>query len=230
MNVSGLTPETSYTIEVAAVDIYGNVGTYSQPFKFVTTADKVSPIIAAFGPAPNYFNSSIPLTITAQDDFVVSNVTLQASQSNEKDAKWSDVAVIKNEQGGAYFRKLYLRAFATDVSNNKGELSAVYEYVVKRTPPAAPTSLKASSDSNAIELSWEPFEDKAESAAFSLYRSDKEDGEYTEILTASSSLNYFDRSAETGKTYFYKLTAIDAAGNESSMRKTRKSLNHKCFS
>ena len=232
VNVSGLTPETSYTIEVAAVDIYGNVGTYSQPFKFVTTADKVSPIIAAFGPAPNYFNSSIPLTITAQDDFVVSNVTLQASQSNEKDAKWSDVAVIKNEQGGAYFRaeyaldlkayaegKLYLRAFATDVSNNKGELSAVYEYVVKRTPPAAPTSLKASSDSNAIELSWEPFEDKAESAAFSLYRSDKEDGEYTEILTASSSLNYFDRSAETGKTYFYKLTAIDAAGNESSMSK-----------
>ena len=232
MNLTGLSPETSYTFEVAAVDIYGNVGEYSEPFTFVTAADTVAPIIAAFAPAPAYFNKSIPLTVTAQDDFSVASVAIQASQSNEKDAKWSDVAVIKNENGGAYFNasyeldltpyaegKLYLRASASDAAGNKGELSAVYEYIVKRTAPAAPTKFSASADSNAIELKWEPYEDKTESAYFSLYRSDKEDGEYAAILEKSSSLNYFDRSAETGKTYFYKLTAIDAAGNESAMSK-----------
>lgn len=230
INLSGLVPETSYTIEVAAVDIYKNVGEYSEPFTFVTTSDTVAPIIAAFGPKPAYFNKSIPLTVTAQDDFNVASVTIQASQSNEKDAEWSNAAVISNEKGGAYFStsytldltayadgKLYLRAFAVDKSGNTGELSAVYEYVIKRTAPEAPTKFSASSDSNAIELKWEPYEDKTESAYFSLYRSDAEDGDYKAILTKSSSLNYFDRSAETGKTYFYKLTAIDAAGNESAM-------------
>ena len=232
VNLSGLTPETSYTVEVAAVDIYGNVGAYSEPFAFVTTADTVAPIIAAFNPKPDYFNKSIPLVVTAQDDFSVASVTVQASQSNEKDAKWADAAVIANENGSAYFNasyeldltpyaegKLYLRAFAVDKAGTKGELSAVYEYIIKRTAPAAPTKFSASSDANAIELKWEPYEEKTDSAFFSLYRSDKEDGEYAPILVKSGSLNYFDRSAETGKTYFYKLTAIDAAGNESAMSK-----------
>ena len=237
VNLYSLTPNTAYTIEVAAVDIYGNVGEYSEPFGFETVADGVAPIIAAFGPTPGYFNKSIPLSIGAQDDYSVASVTLQASQSNAKDAKWSDVAVIENENGGSYFNasysldladfkegKIYLRAFAADSSGNKGELSAVYEHIIKRTAPAAPTKFSASSDSNTIELKWEPYEDNTESAYFSLYRSDAEDGEYAVILEKSNSVNYFDRSAEPGKTYYYKLTAIDAAGNESEMSKAVKAV------
>ena len=122
-------------------------------------------------------------------------MTIQASQSNEKDAEWTDVAVIKNEKGGRSFTasydfdladykdgKLYIKAFAVDAAGNTGVDSPVYAYVIDKTAPEAPTAFKASSDANAIELKWEAYEDKTDSAKFSLYRSEKEDGEDTTIL------------------------------------------------
>lgn len=232
VNITGLTPDTSYTIEVAAVDIYGNIGEYSEPFEFTTVSDTVAPIIASFRPDPGYYNKSIPLTVTAQDDFNAASVTIQITDSNAKDAEWKDIATIENEKSGEFFNAsytldladyadgtIYLRAFATDGAGNVGETSAVYEYIVDKTAPAAPTAFKASSDANAIELAWEVYENKVDSVYFSLYRSEEEDGEYTKLLNKSNSINYFDRSAEPGVKYFYKLTAIDAAGNESPMSK-----------
>lgn len=232
VNITGLTPDTSYTIEVAAVDIYGNIGEYSEPFEFTTVSDTVAPIIASFRPTPGYYNKSIPLAITAQDDFSTASVTIQITDSNAKDAEWKDVATVENANGGEFFNAsytldladfadgtIYLRAFATDEAGNVGETSAVYEYIVDKTAPAAPTAFKASSDANAIELTWEVYENKVDSVYFSLYRSEEEDGEYVKILDKSNSINYFDRAAEPGTTYFYKLTAIDAAGNESPMSK-----------
>lgn len=231
-NIYGLVPDTSYTIEIAAVDIYGNSGAFSEPLTFETTPDKTAPVISSFGPEPGYFNSAIPVSFSARDDYSVASVSVQASQSNEKDAKFTDVAVLKNENGGPSFYSnysldlskyeegnIYLRAFAKDTAGNVGEFCAVHEYVIDRTAPAAPTAFSASSEADTIELKWEPYENNIDSARFSLYRSDKEDGEYAPILTNSDSINYFDRSAEPGKTYYYKLTAIDTAGNESKMSK-----------
>ena len=232
VNLTDLTPDTEYTIEVAAVDIYNNYGEYSEPFTFTTVSDTNAPVISSVRPEPSYFNKSIPLSVSALDDYSIASVTIQASQSNEKDAEWSDVAVIKNEKGGRSFTasydfdladykdgKLYIKAFAVDAAGNTGVDSPVYAYVIDKTAPEAPTAFKASSDANAIELKWEAYEDKTDSAKFSLYRSEKEDGEYTKILDSVDYLNYFDRNAEPGVTYFYKLTAIDAAGNESKMSK-----------
>ncbi|MDE5992958.1 MAG: hypothetical protein K2G87_07915, partial [Oscillospiraceae bacterium] len=75
------------------------------------------------------------------------------------------------------------------------------------------------SDANEIQLKWLPFNDKTDSTAFSLYRSTSEDGEYTCILSKAPVLNHYDRTAEPETKYYYKLTAIDAAGNESPMSK-----------
>lgn len=231
-NIYGLTPDTSYTVEIAAVDIYDNIGAYSEPITFETTSDETAPVISSFGPAPGFYSTAIPVTFSARDDYNVESVSIQASQSNEKDAKFTDVTVIKNTEGGAGFSssysldlsaykegKIYLRAFAKDTAGNVGEFSAIHEYVIDRTAPAAPTAFSASAEADTIELKWEPYENNADSEFFSLYRSDMADGEYTPILEKSDSINYFDRSAEPGKTYYYKLTAIDTAGNESPMSK-----------
>lgn len=232
VNLTGLEPDSEYSVRVAAVDIYGNVGEYSDEFIFNTASDEIAPVIMSVKPAPGYYNSSIPLSIAAQDDFNTSAITIQTAVSADDDAEWINAAVIKNSVNSSNFTAsydlsldsfndgtIYIRAFAEDLSGNIGETSAVYEYIVDKTAPAAPEKFNVSSDANAILLTWEAYSDKIDSACFSLYRSTEEDGEYTKILDKSNVLNYYDRDADTDTEYFYKLTAIDAAGNESEMSK-----------
>jgi len=230
VNLTNLTPDTEYTVSVAAVDIYGNAGEYSEPFVFTTASDTVAPVITAVNPAPYYYNNSIPLTITAHDDFSAARVTVQTATAKGEDAVWTDAAVIENTGSGQYFYAshnldlstfsdgtVYVRAFAEDSAENVGEPSAVYEYIVDKTAPDAPSSLTASSDASEIQLLWQAHENQIDSVSFSLYRSTEEDGEYTKILNSANLLNYYDRTAEPGNTYYYRLTAIDVAGNESEM-------------
>lgn len=230
VNLTGLIPDTEYTVSVVAVDIYGNVGEYSEPFVFTTASDTMAPVIVSIKPGPNYFNSEIPLSVTAQDDFNITSVTIQTSLSCEDNAEWENTAVINNTSTGTVFvasynldlipysdGTIYVRAFAKDSAGNIGEPSAVYEYIVDKTIPEAPISLSASSDANAIQLLWKVYENKFDSVAFSLYRSTEENGDYVQILEKTNILNYYDRTAEPETEYFYKLTAIDAAGNESEM-------------
>ncbi|MCM1133185.1 MAG: fibronectin type III domain-containing protein [Ruminococcus flavefaciens] len=232
VNLLGLSPDTEYSISVASVDIYGNQSEYSEPFTFTTISDTTAPVVTGISPAPAYFSKEIPLYISAQDDFSVASVTIQTSADNGESAEWTDLAVVANESAGTYFGAsykmnladysdgtIYVRAFATDTAGNIGEPSAVYEYIVDKTAPKAPTTLESSSDANEIQLKWQAFDNKADSVAFSLYRSTSKDGEYTCILSNASVLNHYDRTAEPETQYYYKLTAIDAAGNESPMSK-----------
>lgn len=232
INLNDLTPDSEYYVLVAAVDIYGNVGEYSEPFNFVTGSDTAAPVIMSVKPEPGYYNSSIPLKISAQDDFSTSKITVQISDSESDDGEWNDIAVIENPGVGARFDgsfeldlsayddgTVYIRAFAEDTAGNVGEASAKYEYIIDKTAPDAPADLSVSSDSNAVQLKWKAYENNADSAAFSLYRSTEADGEYVKILDNTTLLNYYDRTAEPEQEYFYKLTAIDAAGNESAMSK-----------
>ncbi|MDE7225343.1 MAG: fibronectin type III domain-containing protein, partial [Ruminococcus sp.] len=230
VNLTGLSPDTDYSICVASVDVYGNMSEYSEPFEFKTASDKTAPVITNISPAPSYFSDEIPLNVSAQDDFSIASVTIQTSTESGDNAEWKNLSVIKNESAGNSFStsykmkldnysdgKIYVRAFASDSAGNIGEPSAVYEYIVDKTAPDAPKSLESSSDANEIQLKWLPYDDKTDSVAFSLYRSTSKDGEYTCILNKASVLNHYDRTAEPETKYYYKLTAIDAAGNESPM-------------
>lgn len=230
VNLTNLSPDTEYTVSVAAVDIYGNTGEYSEPFTFTTASDTVAPAITSIRPEPYYYSTSIPLVVTAQDDFSVSKVVIQTAAEIGEEAEWTNAAVIENTGSGQYFNpaheldlsgfsdgKIYVRAYAEDIAGNVGEPSPAYEYIVDKTAPEAPVSLKASSDASEIQLIWQAHENNIDSVYFSLYRSSEEDGEYTKILDKSNTLNYYDRTAEPGNTYYYRLTAIDAAGNESEM-------------
>jgi predicted phage tail protein len=88
-------------------------------------------------------------------------------------------------------------------------------------PPAAPTGLEisvvpATSQGPAyVELSW-AISPEADLAGYSVYRSDTEDaaGERvsTEILPSPT---FRDISVQPGRRYYYRVTAVDRAGNES---------------
>ena len=88
-------------------------------------------------------------------------------------------------------------------------------------PPAAPTGLEiaivpATSQAPAyVELSW-AISPEGDLAGYSVYRSDAENspGERvsTEILPSPT---FRDISVQPGRRYFYRITALDRAGNES---------------
>lgn len=88
-------------------------------------------------------------------------------------------------------------------------------------PPAAPTGLEiavipATQQSAAtVELSW-AISPEADLAGYIVYRSDKEDT-FGERVSAESLLSptFRDISVLPGKQYFYRVSALDRAGNES---------------
>lgn len=226
INLSGLKPGESYTVVVAAVDIYGNQGEFSEPLIFTTPEDTTAPVIASIYPTPSYFAKAIPLQVNARDDFSVASVTVEASTDQKT---WKQIAVIENtEPTKNYFSApytldvtdypegtLYVRAYAEDLAGNKGtvENAAVYEYMVDRTAPVAMDTLRAVENDSCIELLWEEADTDVD--YYRLYRADGEDGEFRLLYDRIRYLNHFDRQVTTDVQYRYRVTAVDIAGNES---------------
>ena len=82
------------------------------------------------------------------------------------------------------------------------------------------TATTTSSDN--VILKWRT-ETETDNVGFSIYKSDEEDGIYTEIAFVKGSSNsgmpndyqFIDKSVEAGKTYFYYLEDIDITGEKS---------------
>jgi hypothetical protein len=74
--------------------------------------------------------------------------------------------------------------------------------------PAPPSNLSATSGSAAVTLQWSASED---ATTYDVKRSTTNGGPYTE-LAAPASPAYTDSSATNGTTYYYVVSALDAAG------------------
>jgi hypothetical protein len=86
-----------------------------------------------------------------------------------------------------------------------------------RTPPAAPTGLKAvSAGTSRIDLTWNK-NSETDLNRYYVYRSQVDGGPYTRIGSVSKMTQpkYSDTGLKTATIYFYVVTAIDTAGNQS---------------
>ncbi len=91
-------------------------------------------------------------------------------------------------------------------------------------PPAAPSGLAAVEGNGEVSLTWGSV---AGAAGYHLYRSPVTGGGFVRITDeplASTSLT--DETLENGRTYFYVVTALDAAGNESGWSNEASALPH----
>jgi fibronectin type 3 domain-containing protein len=82
------------------------------------------------------------------------------------------------------------------------------------TPPVAPANLTATADGPSIALDWAD-NTEPDFASYSVYRSTTSGGGYTRIAADLSTSAYTDTSATNGTTYYYVVTAVDTAANES---------------
>ncbi|MCX4989577.1 MULTISPECIES: PA14 domain-containing protein [unclassified Streptomyces] len=82
-----------------------------------------------------------------------------------------------------------------------------------RTAPAVPTGLTVtdSSDKGGLRTGWSAV---AGASSYRVYRAAAENGSFSRI-GSTGEVSYRDSTAEQGTTYYYRVTAVDAAGNES---------------
>jgi fibronectin type 3 domain-containing protein len=84
---------------------------------------------------------------------------------------------------------------------------------VDRTAPTAPTGLETSPQQQGVWLAWGPVFDAVQS--YRVYRATSADGTYIRIANVTDGVTYIDTSAAEETTYYYRVTALDEAGNES---------------
>ena len=224
-NIFNLRPSTKYTYRVAAIDIRGNIGEYSDDFTVTTAKDTIAPVVTSLAPNPGRHNNSISFKATAGDDCGVKSISIQVStdRKNWTTVSTAEFATYNKTATYAYTISLdkysdcslYVRAFATDFSDNisdTGDGAGFVEYYVDKSAPNKPRDLIASGGDGWIYISWlQGAEEDLET--YSLYRSTSEDGSYQLIASNLKQVNYYDTSAQRGTVYYYKLRVIDTTGN-----------------
>lgn len=86
-----------------------------------------------------------------------------------------------------------------------------------RTPPAAPTGLSATAvASDQIDLTWNA-NSEADLSRYTVYRAKSAGGPFARIasVTKTASPGYSNTGLQQSTTYYYRVTAIDASGNQS---------------
>lgn len=95
---------------------------------------------------------------------------------------------------------------------------------VDLTPPEAPAGLTAAEGDATVELAWEVVPD---AAGYHVYRSPVSGGGYERLTDgALSGTGYTDDTVQNGRLYYYVVTAVDAAGNESGRSNEVEALPH----
>ena len=226
MNITGLKPDSTYTYRVIAYDRFGNRGIPSEDIIVSTLVDEVAPWITGIGPSPSYFGEKISLWASAKDNASVASVKFQVSTDLNS---WDDLTVVTNSAYSASFTarydydvsalaegKIYIRAIAYDGAGLSSPVEGSYtyaEYIIDHTGPLAPEGLSIEPSAGNITLKWK-LGSEADIYLYRVYRSETGIEPFELLADKVSSLGYVDRAVEQGKTYYYKVSTIDVAGNE----------------
>ncbi len=81
--------------------------------------------------------------------------------------------------------------------------------------PEAPSKVRASGGPGRIDLYWDRSA-SADATGYAVYRAERKEGPFVKLTDRPvSAQTYSDTTAKAATTYFYAVTAVDAAGNES---------------
>ncbi|MEW2469500.1 PA14 domain-containing protein [Streptomyces sp. NPDC046994] len=110
--------------------------------------------------------------------------------------------------GAAYYYEIRAHDKAGNESAGTADQAVT---TVDRTPPPVPTGPSVAREPEALRVRWSAAEG---AASYRVYRATGADGTYTRVGTTAQ-VSYLDTSAAEGTAYYYRVTALDAAGNES---------------
>jgi hypothetical protein len=111
--------------------------------------------------------------------------------------------------GQVFYYEVRARDKAGNESGGTADLAVT---TVDRTAPAVPTGLSTSAyEAEGLRVGWTKV---ADAVSYRVYRATSADGTYAKVA-ATSQVSHLDTSAAEGGTYYYRVTSLDAAGNES---------------
>ncbi|QFZ71881.1 cellulose 1,4-beta-cellobiosidase [Streptomyces fagopyri] len=180
------------------------------------TADKVKPLT--------------PTGASASYDKTTGKAKLGWAKNNEMDL--AGYRVYRRLKGAAFGSTPLATTTSTSYTDTPPASGEVYYYEVRaydragnasagstdqavvsadRTAPAVPTGLSATGESTGLRVGWSAVEG---AASYRVYRAATAQGTYT-LVGSTGKVSYVDTSAAQDVSYSYRVTALDAAGNES---------------
>ena len=210
---TGLTASTSYSYKVSAIDAAGNESSQSSTATATTLAppDTTAPSIPSGLSASATSSSEIGLSWTASTDNVgVTGYKIYRSGTylaTSTGTSYTDKGLTAST---SYSYKVSAIDAAGNESSQSSTATATTKAAADTTAPSIPSGLSASATSSSeIGLSWTASTDNVGVTGYKIYRS----GTY---LATSTGTSYTDKGLSASTSYSYKVSAIDAAGNESS--------------
>jgi len=215
-----------YFYKVAAEDAAGNISSPSNEASGTATGDTAPPT-APGSLAASVAGSTVNLTWTAATDNVgvakydvyrsttsgftpsISNRIAQPTGTSYSDAGLAT---------GTYYYKVAAEDAAGNIGPASSEASAV---IGDTTPPTAPGSLTANVAGTSVGLTWTASTDNIGVVRYNVHRGTTSGftPSAANRIAQPTGLNYTDTGVPAG-TFFYKVTAEDAAGNVSPVSNT----------
>jgi len=125
----------------------------------------------------------------------------------EKQTDYVDISTDANA-------KYSYQVSAVNFAGLESELSEKINVKTDDSEPSKPDSPTAVSGDRKIEVSWSA-NPELDIKNYRVYRADEIDKEYR-LLSEITGFSYVDEYLENGKTYYYRITAVDKQDNESS--------------
>ncbi len=102
--------------------------------------------------------------------------------------------------------------FSASYDNEPIEITEGLMFVVDSQEPPAPETLQGIEKNGGVMLEW--YYDGEEVDYYNVHRANDDRINHLDLLVDTTNQDYKDNTVESGVTYYYRITAIDLAGNE----------------
>jgi beta-lactamase superfamily II metal-dependent hydrolase/chitodextrinase len=188
----------------------------------VTSPDTTAPTVSLTAPAANAtVSGATAVEASATDDRAVARVEFYldgtlASTSTTAPYSWSWNTT--STTNGTHV----LSARAYDAAGNVGfasDVSVTVSNAADTTPPSAPAGLTLTAGVGRLTLSWIASTDNVAVTGYQIFRASSASGPFAQVGT-STSTTFTNSGLARRTTYYYFVTAVDAAGNVSAASAT----------
>jgi hypothetical protein len=222
---AGLTPG-DYFYKVTAVDAAGNTSGASAASAQVTIVapDTTAPSVPT-DVAATVNESTVDIDWSASTDTVgVTGYSVYRGTTSgfvaDATSRIADVTTTEYTDAGLAAGSYYYKVTAVDAAGNVSAASAASNeatiVIVDTAAPTVPANLAATDDGSTVDLSWSASTDDVGVTGYTVYRGTTAGfvADATSRIADATTTSYSDTGLADG-TWYYRVTAVDAAGNTS---------------